>query len=281
LQALLIVGCGYLGLRLAQAELARGTTVYATTRGRADSLAALGIRPVNADVTQPTSLTQLPQVDACVYCVGFDRRSGHDMRTVYVDGLANVLHALPTPGRFVYVSSTSVYGQTDGSLVDESASTEPVESGGQIVLAAEQLLTQLQPNAVRLRFAGIYGPGRLLREASIRAGEPIAANPERWLNLIHVDDGVRAVQAALAQPMAGVVNVSDDAPQRRRDFYTYLATVLGAPAPTFVPAPPGQPHDHAHRRISNRKLRQELGVTLQYPECVAGLRASSGNPAPH
>ena len=73
----------------------------------------------------PASLTQLPAVETVVHCVGFDRSAGKPMRAVYVDGLRNVLSRLPTPRRFLHVSSTSVYGQTDGSVVKEASPTEP------------------------------------------------------------------------------------------------------------------------------------------------------------
>src|SRR5439155_10779702 len=108
------------------------------------------------------------------------------MREVYVGGLGHVLDTLPTPGRFVYVSSTGVYGQTDGTWVDERSETVPTEESGRVVLEAERLLRSKLPAAVVLRFAGIYGPGRLLRRQLLVAGEPLVGDAEKWLNLIHV-----------------------------------------------------------------------------------------------
>ena len=128
---------------------------------------------------------------------GLDRSSGQTMRAVYVEGLANVLAALPAPARFVHVSSTSVYGQTDGEEVDEQSATEPEEESGKIVLEAERVLRRAAPEAIILRFAGIYGPGRLLRRQAIEAGEPIVGNADKWLNLIQVEDGAEAVLAAV------------------------------------------------------------------------------------
>jgi nucleoside-diphosphate-sugar epimerase len=268
----LIFGCGYLGMRLARRLLpAHPGRVAALTRHRQAELAACGLLPIGGDVTDPDSLTALPLARCVVYCVGLDRRSGQSMQQVYVNGLANVLARLPRPQRFVYVSSTSVYGQTDGSWVDESAATEPVEPSGHIVLAAERTLRQHLPDAVILRFAGIYGPGRLLREQSLRAGQPIPADPEKYLNLIHVDDGVEAVLAACERAQPGAtINVADDVPPRRREFYTTLARLLNTPPPRFAPLPDGDPL--ANRRISNRTLRHTLGVSLQYPDYSRGLR---------
>jgi nucleoside-diphosphate-sugar epimerase len=277
----LVIGCGYLGQRVATLWQERGDRVHATTRRPegADALRRLGLAPILCDVLDPASLRALPKVDAVCYAVGLDRSSGASMRSVYVDGLANVLEHLPPPRRFLYVSSSSVYGQTDGGWVDESSATEPEEESGRIVLAAEEVLRQRRPEAVILRFSGIYGPGRLLRRKSIEAGEPIVADADKWLNLIHVDDGARAVLAAEAHAVpGGIYNICDDHPVPRREFYTELARVLGAPPPRFVTPPPDQPappHEKANRRIGNRRMKDELGVVLAYPDYRRGLLTCS------
>lgn len=201
------------------------------------------------------------------------------MHSLYVDGLANVLAAIPQPApRFVYVSSASVYGQSEGEEVDECATTEPQEESGIVVLEAERLLRARLRSAVILRFAGIYGPGRLIRGQAIKAGEPIVGDAEKWLNLIHVEDGAAVVVAADEQAAPGsIYNVSDGSPVRRRVFYTKLAEVLKAPQPRFLPLAPGAvvpPHERGHRRIVSRRMREQLGVTLRYPNYEAGLLAT-------
>ena len=276
----LIFGCGYLGGRVAKLWLAHSHQVAALTR-RAQTAGELhlqGIEPIIGDVTRPETLKALPRADSVVYAIGLDRTSGASMRSVYVDGLANVLAQLPPPRRFIYVSSSSVYGQSDGACVDEDSPTEPHEDSGRIVLEAERLLQARLPEAIILRFAGIYGPGRLLRQKTIQAGEAIVGAADKWLNLIHVDDGAQAVLAAIERGQPGrVYNICDDQPVRRREFYLELARCLGAPAPRFVePAPhrPMPPHEMGHRRIRNRRLREELGVALQFANYQEGLRAS-------
>ena len=275
-----IIGCGYLGRRVLPLWRAGGHRVYTLTRSenRAGELRRLGAEPVVADVLDPGSLKALPRVDTALYCVGFDRSAGRSVREVYVNGLGNVLAALPPPGRFLYVSSTGVYGQQDGEEVDEAAATEPQEESGRVVLEAERLLRGRLPGAVVLRFAGIYGPGRVLRRQAVEAGEPLVGDPEKWLNLIHVEDGAAVVLAAEARGEPGAVyNVCDDRPVRRRDFYALLARLLGAPEPRFVPPAPDSPppgHEWADRRVVNRRLREELNVRLRYPSYEDGLRAS-------
>jgi nucleoside-diphosphate-sugar epimerase len=276
----LIIGCGYVGQRVAARWHAAGDQVFATTRQQeqAGVFANRGWNPVICDITDAHSI-KFSVIDLVVFAVGFDRASGHDMRQVYVDGLAHVLDSLPACERFIYVSSTSVYGQTAGELVDETAKVLPKEKSGQIVLEAEEMLRDRLPRAIILRFAGIYGPGRLLRENGIRAGAPIEANPERWLNLIQVDDGVQAILAAESRGEPGsIYNVTDDTPVPRRAFFELLAELLVAPSPRFKePAPDVMlPHEMAHRRVSNRRMREELRVSLKYPSFREGLIASVG-----
>ncbi|HEV8058334.1 MAG TPA: SDR family oxidoreductase [Gemmataceae bacterium] len=276
----LIIGCGYVGRRLAERWSAQGDQVFAATRKpeRAAEFARLGWRPIVYDINDPHSI-YIPSVDLIFFAVGFDRSSGRSMHQVYVAGLTNVLEKLPLVGRFIYVSSSSVYGQTAGEEVDEDAETTPQESSGQVVLEAERILRQRYPQAIILRFAGIYGPGRLLREQALRAGQPILASADRWLNLIQVDDGVQAILAAEAQGVPGrIYNVADDEPVARFAFYELLAELLEAPLPRFV-RPVGEalpPHEQTHRRVSNKRMRSELGVKLAYPSYRDGLVASVG-----
>jgi nucleoside-diphosphate-sugar epimerase len=272
----LVIGCGYLGNRVARCWQERGSRVCVTTRSAelAEDYRKLGMEPIVCDVLDCSSLRSLPKVQSVFYGIGLDRSSGKSMREVYVNGLANVLAALPRPDKFIYIASAGVYGQTGGERVDEDSPTEPQEESGRICLEAEQLLWRHLPEAVILRFGGIYGPGRLLRQKAIEAGEPIVAAVDKWLNLIQVDDGARAVLAAeqAAEP-GGIYNICDNEPVRRGEFFTYLARLLNAPEPRFIEPAPGTrgPHDLANQRISNRRMREELGVVLRYPTFRDGL----------
>ena len=254
----------------------------AVTRGerRAGQLAELGIRPIVADITDPSSLASIPAVDTILFAVGFDRSSDHSIEEVYVSGLANLLAALPeTPRRFVYISSTGVYGDADGEVIDEQSPTHPTRPGGKAHLAAEKLLleSQLGDRATILRCAGLYGPGRIPRLKDVQLGQPIPANPDACINLIHVDDAAQIVcEVAEAQPPSQVYCVSDGSPPTRREFYEHLAMLHGAPPPTFA-----TPDDEStsrrsrtsNKRISNRRLMDELRITLQYPTYREGLAA--------
>lgn len=268
--SVLIIGCGYLGLRAARAWLAAGRQVFALTRGRADELRGHGIEPVVGDVLNPVSLATLPRTDTVLYAVGMDRTAGKSMREVYVQGVRNVLGALGST-RLLYISSTSVYGQTDGSWVDEASPTEPLEESGKVVLEAEQALRHDCPHSIILRFAGIYGPGRVLRKASLLKGEPVPGEGERYVNLIHVDDGVRAVLAAEAKAEPGeTFLIADDTPPTRRELFTRTAALIGAPVPVFD----GGGGVEANRRVRNTKAKHRLGFQPVHASIQSGLSAS-------
>ncbi|MBM4070965.1 MAG: SDR family oxidoreductase [Planctomycetes bacterium] len=269
----LIIGCGYLGRRVAALWRTQGQRVFATTRGQAENLRGLGLEPIVCDVLNPETCKTLPQVDTVLYCVGFDRKSGRSMRDVYVAGLENVLAHLPRPKRFLHVSSTSVYGQMNGEEVDECSPTEPVEENGRIVLDAEIALRRHLPEAVILRVAGIYGPGRCIGLQTIQKGLPVEGDPERWLNLIHVDDGAAAILLAEERAPAGAVfNVSDGHPVRRREYFEHAASALSLPPPTCSDAV-ARSASSPNRRISSAKLRTEFGFMPTYSNCREGLEA--------
>ncbi|QDU21665.1 NAD-dependent epimerase/dehydratase family protein [Urbifossiella limnaea] len=268
----LVVGCGYLGRRVAARWVAAGRRVAAVTRRNTAELRALGVEPVIADVTDPASLTAVPRAAVVLYAVGMDRAAGHTMRDVYVGGLRNVLAALPAASRFVYVSSTSVYGQTDGGFVDEASPTEPTEEAGRVVLDAERLLHARQRDAIVLRLAGLYGPDRLLRKQPILRGEPLVGDADRWLNLVHVEDAADAVVAAVDRADLGATyTIADDGPTRRRTFYTLLAELLNAPPAAFDERP--EP-DVPNRRILNKRARAEIGWAPRFPSFREGLPAA-------
>ncbi len=140
---ILIVGCGYLGLRAAQMWDEQGAEIVAVTRSpvRAAEWSSRGWEPVVGDITQPETLANIKPIDFCLYAVGYDRHTEHSKRAVYIDGLRFTLQQLrrKTP-RLLYISSSSVYGQDDGTWVDETSPCEPRTESGQICLEAEHLL---------------------------------------------------------------------------------------------------------------------------------------------
>lgn len=271
----LVVGCGYLGTRVASRWLAAGDRVVAVTRrpARAAELAALGIEPLVADVTAaafPAAGT-LPTATTVFWAVGFDRTTGTTHRDVHVHGLRRLLDALPGGPRVILSSSTGVWGDEDGRVVNESTPAHPGREAGRVLLEAEALLQRhARGPGVALRFAGLYGPGRLPRIADLVAGLPIAADPDSWLNLVHVDDAAEIVRlvAAAAAPTPLYV-VSDGRPVLRRDWYGRLAELAGGPAPRWDAS--AERSRGADKRVDPARLFAEIPVRLAHPDALAAL----------
>ncbi len=278
----LIFGCGYLGLRVARLWRKSSDNVFAVTRShrRAAEFRAEGIEPILADVAEPDSLRALPRTQTVLYAVGFDRAAGRSMREIYVSGLSHVLDALPADTkRIVYISSTGVYAQSAGEWIDEDSPCEPVRENGRVCLEAENVLRShpLGQRSIVLRLAGIYGRGRIPRQAALLAGEPIAAPSTGWLNLIHVEDAARIVLAVerAAHP-AAMYTVSDGHPSPRQAYYAELARLIGAPPARFIEPPADSPaalRADSNKRVGNQKLLADLQIELSYPSYREGLAA--------
>ena len=271
----LIVGCGYLGQFVARRWMADGARVVGVTR-TAEKID--GFETIAADVTRPETLAGLPEAETVLYAVGHDPQSGNTREQVYAEGLRAVLDVLsPRTKRIITISSTGVYGQTDGGWVDESSPCRPTREAGRAFLAAERVLAEhpLGDRGIVLRLAGIYGPGRLPRKADILAGRPLRVPLQSYLNLIHVEDAARVVLAAEARANPPrTYLVADSHPAERQPFFDYLAELLGAPRPQYEqPSPEALAKHHAssNKRIRNQRMLDELSIQLNYPTYREGL----------
>jgi nucleoside-diphosphate-sugar epimerase len=281
----LIVGCGYVGVPLG-AELVRlGHEAFGLRRNVAaeNELKAVGIQPLFGDVTKPDELKNLPRdFDWVVNCVaaGGDAES---YREVYFNGTKNLIEWLAPnpPKKFVYTSSTSVYAQNDGSQVKESSPTEPLAETSKILVETEKVLldaaAQKKFPAVILRVAGIYGPDRghwfkqFLKDAA-----HIEGDGGRFLNMIHRDDLIGCIIATLKNGRAGeIYNAVDDEPVSQLHFFQWLAQAVDKPLPRSAPENPGENRKRGvtNKRVSNRKLKMELGHQFKYPNFRIGYSA--------
>ena len=278
----LIVGCGYLGLRVARRWIAAGHTVTGLVRSEASAelLAHEAIRPIVADVTQPSTLRNIPAADTLLYAVGYDPASGTSRSAVYVDGLRVVLDALSSQvRRVILISSTGVYAEQGGGWVDESSLCHPSRESGRALLAAEQALAvhRFGDRGIVLRLAGIYGSGRLPRRTELAAGKSLPIAAGEYLNLIHVEDAAAAVFAAEfnAQPPR-TYTISDGHPVERREYFTELARQFSLPQPSFHDPLPGETIGRrgGNKRVSNARMLAELQVKLAYPTYRDGIAAA-------
>jgi nucleoside-diphosphate-sugar epimerase len=273
----LIVGCGYVGFPLAVELAKQRHEVFGlcrTSRAQAE-LQAGGITPLIADVAKLETLHGLSSnYDWVVDCVASSGGGETEYRNVYLEGMRNLIDWLAPsrPRKFVYTSSTSVYGQNDGSLVTEMSPTEPSSATSKILVETERALLTAAQEAfpgVILRVAGIYGPDRgywfkqiLKREVTIEG------NGERMVNMIHRDDVIGAIIAALisGQP-ARIYNATDDEPVSLIGFLQWLAARLNRPLPPLAAEDlqAVRKRGITNKRVSNQRLKIELGYRFKYP----------------
>ena len=268
-----IIGCGYVGSALGEAFVEAGHNVVGTTRtpARVASIQSLGIEGVAVDTADTAHLHKLLlSRDAVVLCVAAGRKHG-DYREVYLGSASSLIEAAKgTPvKRIVYTSSTGVYGQDDGSWVDESSATEPSSENGRILLETERTLLDGAstlggdpPVSVTvLRLSGIYGPERdLAARIKSLAGEE-RDDGDAYLNLIHLEDVVGAITALLRVPHHGVLNLSDDGPTTRREFYNRVITEAGLPPIRWVT---GDSPSKRGKRVRNDLIKKTLRLTLKH-----------------
>jgi nucleoside-diphosphate-sugar epimerase len=281
----LIIGCGYVGVPLG-AELVRlGHEVHGLRRNPSSQpeLEAAGIRPLFADITQPATLASLPrEFDWVVHCVAAGGDEAN-YRQTYLEGTRRLLEwlAASPPKKFLYTGSTSVYGQTDSSQVKESSPAEPSAETAKVLVETEKtLLDAFQQSkfpAIILRVAGIYGPGRghLFRQF-MKNEARMQGNGARLLNMIHRDDLVGCVIAALKSGRPGeIYNVVDDEPVSQKNFLEWLAATLGKYPPPSVPEDSLEDRKRGvtNKKVSNRKLKMELGYQFKHPNFRKGYSA--------
>ena len=276
----LVLGCGYLGLRVARLWKSQGDEVYAVTRcqNNAELMKQEGIIPLIADITEPKSVSRLPKTDTVLFSVGMDRKKYDSVHNVYVNGLKNVLSGISeVPSQLIYISSTGVYGNFDGAWIDENSPTAPAREGGKACLAAEEILRngRFAAQSCILRFAGIYGPQRVPTKALIESQQWKKISSDGFLNLIHVDDGANIIQKVAERAIAcEIFNVSDGNPPKRKEYYQFIAEQLGLPEIPWkeTEAANENTRSGSNKRVSNRKLVGQLGNLFHYENLQMGLR---------
>lgn len=275
----LIAGCGDLGTRIGSRLVADGHDVIALRRRVDDLPGAFDARA--ADLTESDALSGAldgVRPEVVVYCAAAIARTEAAYHALYVDGPTNLsrilAHAAPT--LLIYCSSTAVYGQDDGALVDETAATAPLGFTGQTVLEGERRLAHAAASSVALRLGGIYGPGRTRMLDRLREGEiAVAPHRQEWTNRIHVDDAARAVVhvIGLEEPEA-IYNVVDNTPATRDDVLRGLAKMLSAPPPAEIRVDDGTAD--RGKRVLNARLCAS-GFAPLYPSWLEGYADVIGN----
>lgn len=285
LQNILIVGCGDVGVRVARLVQQAGGHVSALARSAegAERLRGFAIEPVMGDLDGAASLTAVPTAGKLVFYLApppgggpFDSRMRNFCQAIRPEKL---------PAKVVYVSTSGVYGDCGGAWVTEATPVNPQTSRAQRRVDAEStLLAWGQRHGVPvviLRVTGIYGPGRLPL-ARIRQGHPVLREAESPpTNRIHADDlAVVCVRAAEKAVDGEIFNVSDGQPGTMTEYFNAIADLLGLPRlpqvgmteAKQVMNPMMLSYLTESRRMNNRKMVEELGVALLYPDLDAGLK---------
>jgi nucleoside-diphosphate-sugar epimerase len=266
----LIAGCGDVGNVLASSLLQDGHIVYGLKRDT--STLPAGVKPIQADLTKPDTLKDLPMdVDRLVFMPTPASRDQAGYEAIFIQGWKNVWAGLKqTPLRTILVSSTAVYGESDGSIVNEETVADPGGFNGKVLLKMEQLAYSCTENLVVVRASGIYGPGRerLIRLAASK-GLEIQQFPPYFTNRIHRDDAAAVLKHLLVIEEPKTVYVaSDNLPAPRYEVIEWLAKAQGKPVPE------GLTVEHANRgkRVDNQRLR-DSGFRMTYPDYRAGYGA--------
>ena len=277
IKTLLILGCGYVGNKLATAAMSQGINIKATVRNQdaAHQLHQQGIDVVVNDNPAALDNTWLKACDAVLDSIplSYDaHKKPYETQSSWVKPLVAKLPSLKWVG---YLSATSVYADSGGDWIDETSTHFSTSPRGVQRLKSEQAwLTSSAPAEV-FRLAGIYGDERnIASKLMVGNYKTVAWQPAHYSNRIHVDDIVAALMAAMLKPQVSrIMNLSDDTPCSHKDYVCTLAEIIGAPTPIVLTpeqaekeiSPAYLDFFRDNKRISNRKLHQQLRPKLKYP----------------
>lgn len=270
----LILGAGYVGTKLAEVLGTSGRRVFAVRRSfREPDEAMPNVSWLRADLLDSKSLGALPPSPHVVYSAAASGSTESDYRDIYLNGLSTVIKCLKDSPlelkSFLFTSSTSVYGQREGELVDERSETSPDNFRGQIMLEAESLAQEAFYCSSVVRFGGIYGPGRTRLVQMIKSGTGLVeASNDYYTNRIHLDDCARILEHLLdlseRKPLYLAV---DCAPAPISEVCEFLAGELKIDYQSLAPFP-------VTRRMWNKRCSNQLllnsGYQFSYPSFREG-----------
>ena len=277
--SVLVLGSGYVGSVLASLLYENGIEVTAATFSESSAQKLReqnSFRVSNFDVGELSAVTHFASEaypssgpEVIIHCASSGRAGIEAYQRVYLEGTRNLTTAFPD-SHLVFTSSTSVYPQTDGSVVTEDSTTDPDRPTSKALVGAEELAIDSGGTVARL--SGIYGPNRwylvkALKEGKSRIEVTEEAPDGRFLNSIHRDDAASALAFLAQGKHKGIFNVSDDKPVSQRTTYQTLSEKFNLPMPDESEPDMNRKRAWTHKRVSNQKLR-DLGWTPQYPSII-------------
>lgn len=287
MQTLLIVGCGDIARR-ALPLLEPRHRLCALVRSADPGLAARGVEQLEGDLDAPESLARLAgRAEHVVHLAPPARTGESDSRTRNLLAALSAKSGAMLPRRFAYLSTSGVYGDCAGERVDEKHPPRPQTARALRRLDAERAVAgwgaREGVEVVILRVPGIYAPDRLPLERLARGIPALRAEDDVYSNHIHADDLAAIVALALHAPHAsGTYNASDDSEIKAGDWLDLVADRAGLARPRRVSRAEAEravPADllsfmSESRRLSNERLKSQLGARLRYPTVAEGLAAT-------
>lgn len=270
---LFILGLGYSARHFARKHGGSFSHIAGTVRDPAkrDDLAGIEVHGFSGGSPARETVEQVRDADVLLVSIP-PGTTGDPAIAAFGDVLAGGRR------RIVYLSTIGVYGDHGGGWVDESTPPQSTLDRARMRVGAEQAWMDIGDTAI-LRLAGIYGPGRNAL-ATLRAGTARRIiKPGQVFNRIHVDDIAGAIMAAIQHGSGGIWNVCDDEPAPPQDVIAYAAELMGvAPPPeedfaTAEMSAMARSFYSSSARVSNAKLKRELGVALLHPTYRHGLDA--------
>jgi nucleoside-diphosphate-sugar epimerase len=262
-------GLGYSAKALARRLEAKGWTVAGTSRRGSDGTIAF-------DGTKPVSPFHLDEATHLLVSVPPDD-AGDPVLARHAEDLRERSRQFKWVG---YLSTTGVYGDRQGEWVDETSPLSPSTARGHRRLLAEQQWLKLDLPLHIFRLAGIYGPGRNQLDSLLDGTAKRIVKPGQVFSRIHVEDIAGVLEASIAKPNPKRdYNVCDDEPCPPQDVVLFAARLLGLPAPPEIPfdearlSAMAQSFYAESKRVSNRRIKEELGYKLVYPTYREGLKA--------
>jgi nucleoside-diphosphate-sugar epimerase len=271
LKSALVIGCGYLGAQLLRELTRTGWQASGITlsESSAEALKKEGLQVLALDL-RDSNLHILTRNHPAViiHCASSGKAGPAAYREIFLETTRRLIKEANFK-HLIFTSSTSVYAQTDGSVVTETDLAEPERETGQILRETEEIV--LASRGTVLRLGGIYGPRRCVPLQKLLSGEAaIEGRGERIMNSIHQADAVSAFCLAAEQDLAGIFNVVDDTPVTQLEWYQWVCGQLGQPLPSLVPRDLNRKRGWTSKKVSNRKLRG-LGWALRYPSFREGV----------
>jgi nucleoside-diphosphate-sugar epimerase len=272
-KSVLVVGCGFIGLPLARGFASAGWLTRAITASEStvSKLRCERFQVDAIDIGNKESLQRLAKVpfEVVVHCASSGRGGIDAYKAVYLHGTQNLLDNVQ-PRHFIFSGSTSVYAQTDGSLINEESLAEPSRETGRVLRATENLVLNSGGSVARL--AGLYGPSRCIPLKNLLRGEAvIEGEGDRVMNMVHQVDAVSALRFLVEQREPGIFNVVDNEPVRQLDWFLWICQQMQMPLPPRGPRDLTRKRGWTNKKVSNRKLRS-LGWTPYYPTFREGMR---------